>query len=325
MSAASAASAALTRRQALAGGLASGVAGGLCLCCLPGPAAATGAFTVEEVAQGVFVRRGPDAEATPQNLGGIANIGFIIGREAVLVTDAGGSRADGLWLRDEIRARTDLPVTHVVASHVHPDHAFGASAFAEDGAAVVGHHRLAAALAARGDYYRARLAEILGPEAAGRPVAPTLEVGEEGAAIDLGGRVVRLWPEAVAHTDCDLVMRDEASGILFPADLLFVGRVPALDGSLVGWIAALERLRQTGAAQAVPGHGPALVALAPALDGIGRYLAVLRDETRAAVAAGVPIDEAAETVGQGERARWALFDQYQGRNVLQAYKELEWE
>ena len=26
-----------------------------------------------------------------------------------------------------------------------------------------------------------------------------------------------------------------------------------------------------------------------------------------------------------ERARWALFDQYQGRNVLQAYKELEWE
>ena len=31
------------------------------------------------------------------------------------------------------------------------------------------------------------------------------------------------------------------------------------------------------------------------------------------------------TVAEGERSRWALFDDYNGRNVTEAYKELEWE
>jgi hypothetical protein len=30
-------------------------------------------------------------------------------------------------------------------------------------------------------------------------------------------------------------------------------------------------------------------------------------------------------VGAGERGRWSLFEEYHGRNVTQAYKELEWE
>jgi len=51
----------------------------------------------------------------------------------------------------------------------------------------------------------------------------------------------------------------------------------------------------------------------------------LRDDVRAAVAAGQPIGEATVTAAAGERGSWALFDEYNGRNVTQAYKELEWE
>jgi len=39
----------------------------------------------------------------------------------------------------------------------------------------------------------------------------------------------------------------------------------------------------------------------------------------------VAIEEAAQTVGESERGNWALFDDYNGRNVTEAYKELEWE
>jgi hypothetical protein len=39
----------------------------------------------------------------------------------------------------------------------------------------------------------------------------------------------------------------------------------------------------------------------------------------------VTIEEAVNVVGQSERGKWALFDDYHGRNVTQAYKELEWE
>jgi glyoxylase-like metal-dependent hydrolase (beta-lactamase superfamily II) len=154
-------------------------------------------------------------------------------------------------------------------------------------------------------------------------VPPTQEVGEAGAEIDLGGRIVRLTAHGIAHTDCDLSMLDTATGLLLPADLLFVGRVPALDGSLAGWLRECGRLR--GAARAVPGHGPAVVELAPALAELERYLGVLREETRAAIDRGEPIERAAATVARSERERWALFDDYNGRNVIQAYKELEWE
>jgi quinoprotein relay system zinc metallohydrolase 2 len=301
--------------------------GAACLCCLPSARlAAQGANPgVAEVSPGVFIRRGPDAEASPTNLDGIANAGFLIGRDAVLVTDPGGSRADGAWLRAEIRARTDRPIRHVVINHVHPDHAFGAGAFLDDAPEFVGHAALAPALALRGEFYRARLAEILGPEATGPVVMPTRTVGADGATIDLGDRRLLLRAHRTAHTTCDLSLLDPAAGLLFPADLLFVGRVPSLDGSLAGWLAELDALETLAARHAVPGHGPALVEPGPAIAALRRYLLALRDGTRAAIAAGEPIGAAAESVAVEEREKWALFDDYNGRNVTQAYKELEWE
>ena len=56
---------ATTRRDA--------ILGAACLCCLP--ALAHGASALDEVSPGVFIRRGPDAEASAANLDGIANIG----------------------------------------------------------------------------------------------------------------------------------------------------------------------------------------------------------------------------------------------------------
>jgi quinoprotein relay system zinc metallohydrolase 2 len=306
---------ATTRRGALIGGA--------CLCCLPG--LARGAQGVAEVSPGVFVRRGPDEEATRGNLDGIANVGFVIGRDAVLVADPGGSLADGAWLRGEIRARTGRPIRHVVISHVHPDHSFGAGAFLEDGPEFVGHFMLADELGVRGEFYRAGLAEIVGAENVGPVIMPTRTVGPEGATIDLGGRRLVLTAHPPAHSHSDLSMLDAEAGLLFPADLLFVGRVPSLDGSLGGWLGELDALEALGAGAAVPGHGPARVETAAAIAPLRRYLTTLRDDVRAAIAAGRTLSEATETAGLSERGKWALFDDYNGRNVTEAYKELEWE
>jgi hypothetical protein len=56
-----------------------------------------------------------------------------------------------------------------------------------------------------------------------------------------------------------------------------------------------------------------------------RYLSGLRDETRRAIAKGVPLEKAVNLIGRGERGKWRLFDEYQGHNVTEAYRELEWE
>jgi len=301
------------------------ILGGFCACCLPlRRARASSSATLREIAPGIHVRRGVDQEASPGNADAIANAGFIIGGETVLVFDPGGSLADGAQLRAAIRARTDLPIRHVVMSHGHPDHIFGAGAFLEDKPAFVGHARLGPALATRGDYYRGRLEAVLGPGAAGPAVMPTLEVSDT-LELDLGGRKLRLTAQPLAHTDNDLTLLDFASGTLFGGDLLFVGRVPALDGSVLGWLQVLEMLKASGAIQAVPGHGPERVDWPAGAADLERYLRTLVLETRVAIRDNIGIEAAVTRVGVRERGRWTLFDDYHGRNVTQVYKELEWE
>jgi quinoprotein relay system zinc metallohydrolase 2 len=312
----------MTRRRALLSGACA------CLCsvrALPQRTqSAARVFAMEEVAAGIHVRRGLDEDATTRNEDGIANIGFIVGRDCVAVIDPGGSLNDGQSLRATIRQATRLPIRYVVMSHVHPDHIFGAAAFEEDKPQFVGHARLPRALALRGEYYRKRLEEVLGKERAGPVVTPTMLV-QDHAEVDLGGRVLALTAHGIAHTDCDLSVIDRATGTLLPADLLFVRRVPALDGSLKGWLKQLGALQAVRARRAVPGHGPTSVDWPTGGQDLERYLSTVLRETKAAITKGMDLDAAVQTVAQGERSRWKLFDDYNGHNVTQAFKELEWD
>jgi quinoprotein relay system zinc metallohydrolase 2 len=304
----------LTRRQALLAG-----AG---FCCLG--ASAQPATTFHEVAPGIYFRRGVDEDVTKQNNDAIANIGFIVGHDAVAVIDPGGSLVDGERLRAAIRQTTQLPIRYVVMSHVHPDHIFGAPAFQKDQPQFVAHAQFPRTLALREAFYRKRLEDTLGKEQAGSAATPTLLV-QDHAQIDLGGRVLQLKAHKVAHTDCDLSVFDATTGTLLPADLLFVERVPSLDGSLRGWLGELNALKTLPARRAVPGHGPTSVDWPAGAGDLERYLGVLLRETREAVAKGQDIEAAVSTVAQGERSQWKLFDDYNGHNVTQAFKELEWE
>ena len=83
-----------------------------------------------EVAPGIIVHQGVHQDANPENRDEIANVGFIVGDAAVMVVDPGGSEIEGRQLRAAVRARTNLPIRYVVLTHVHPDHIFGAAAFA---------------------------------------------------------------------------------------------------------------------------------------------------------------------------------------------------
>ncbi len=308
----------LTRRDA--------VFGGACLCCLPAVARrASAAMTpLVEVAPGIHIRLGVTEDASSGNEDAIANVGCVIGTNAVAVMDPGGSLGDGESLRRAIRNLTSLPIRYVVMSHVHPDHLFGAAAFQHEHPIFVGHARLPQALALRGDYYRTALDRILGPGRAGPVVMPTRLV-DDHATLDLGGRVLDLTAHAPAHTDCDLSVIDRRTGTLLAGDLLFVDRVPSLDGDLKGWLAQLTAMQALGPRPVVPGHGPVRVEWPGAAADITRYLTVLLTETRQAVARNVPISTAAYTVARSERSHWKLFDDYNPRNVTVAYQQLEWE
>ena len=147
---------------------------------------------------------------------------------------------------------------------MHPDHVFGNVAFEAEHPAFVGHHKLARALAARAERYLAINKELLGePAFAGtRIVPPTLPV-EDKLELDLGGRTLVLEAQKTAHTDNDLTVLDKATGTLFLGDLLFAEHVPAIDGSIRGWLALLAELEaRKDIARVVPGHGPPSMRLA---------------------------------------------------------------
>ena len=289
------------------------------------PAGAVEPLRLEEVAEGVHVYAGPHEEAHLRNLGAVGNAGVVIGRDAVAVIDTGGSPEFGRRLRAGIAALTDLPVAWVITTHAHPDHFFGHAAFDEDGTSFAGHHKLARALAVRGPFYHDAFERLVGPAFEGaRIVSPSVEVPHE-TRIDLGDRVLALTAWRTAHTDNDLTVLDLHTGTLFAGDLVFIDRLPVVDGSLKGWLEVISELRRVPAARVVPGHGPASAAWPDALDAQERYLRALLRDVRREVAAGGRIEAAIARVAPEERGRWIAFDESHPRNVTASFTELEWE
>ena len=282
-------------------------------------------FEVTQVAPGNYVHYGSFDERSPENLGDNANIGFIVGQRCVLVVDAGGSLPVGRALKKAIRRVTQVAICHVVLTHVHPDHFFGAAAFLDDGAQFVAHRNYPRQIAARARPYLNYLRRDLGGFADGSEIVqPTLLVTDR-LELDLGGRtvVVQAWPPA--HTDNDLTVFDRATRTFWLADLLFVDHTPVIDGTITGFLAVMDDLRKVDAAHYVAGHGYSQAPWPQVLEAQRRYFNVILEETRAAIRNRKTIQQATDEVGLSEAKNWAAFDTFHRRNVTTAYTELEWE
>jgi len=286
----------------------------------------SGGFNLTQVAPGVYVHHGKMVSLEDPHRDDIANIGFIVGKDCVAVIDTGGSIRIGEQLRQAVRRTTTTPICYVINTHIHFDHVLGNAAFKRKGVVFIGHERLAAAIKGNRAFFLkhfrrelggadASAASIIGPD---RLVHHTLE-------LDLGGRKLRLtaWPPA--HTRTDLTVYDETTRTLWLSDLLFIKRIPALDGSLLGWLAALKKLRAIPADRAIPGHGPVSAPWPEGARDEQRYLETLRDQIRAKLKQGLFMEEIIDQVGKKEKTRWQLYQDQHKRNVSKAFTELEWE
>ena len=278
----------------------------------------------EEIAPGVHVLWGAQEEVSPANGGNIANIGFIVGNDAVLAVDVGPTRLYGEQLLDTIAATAGLPVRYAAITHHHFDHAFGLSAFRDAGVTTIMHRRAARWLAREGSAVRENIARLAGDAwMEGTGIVAADRLIEADMEVDLGGRIVEISVLGGGHSAGDLTVADRRTGTLFAGDLVFHGRVPSLPHGDVGiWQAQLAALAGGDWTRLVPGHGPLVTDRGP-LDALSDYIGFVRDHVACSFLRGDSRAEALLADLPERHAGLALIQREFQRSVFQLWRKYE--
>jgi glyoxylase-like metal-dependent hydrolase (beta-lactamase superfamily II) len=201
----------------------------------------------DELGDGIFRRR---YETLDQN------IGLIAGSDEAIVIDTRSHHVHADELRRDVARLTKVPVTTVINTHMHWDHAFGNARF--PGCRIIGHVTCRSRLIEDGEKMRnatiAQLPEEWHEPLRGVEIVPPDTTFENSMTIDLDDRQIRLAHFGRGHTDNDIaVMIDD---ILFAGDLIEQGAPPAFGDSYPKeWPSTLGQLLKEAAPVWVPGHG----------------------------------------------------------------------
>lgn len=228
--------------------------------------------------------------------------------DGLIVVDTGASPA-GPALVDAIRSVSDAPITWVVLTHGHVDHAYGTWAILEAGATpqIIAHE----ALPGRFERYirlRGSVAQYMSqpvddlPRSAADVVWPT-QTFSERFDLEAGGETFHLVHHR-GETDDQLYVWAPDREVLASAEfhqewIPNAGNGKRVQRHVEDWAAALREMASLGATVVVPGHGPPLrgreaiqsdfLTLAAALD-------TIVGQTIAGLNAGLRKDQVTEAV-----------------------------
>jgi len=233
-------------------------------------------LTLTEIAPGLFVHVGNMALMTRTNEGAIANVGFVVGNDAVAVVDSGGSVREAHRLLAAIRSRTTKPIRYVLNTHQHGDHTGGNDAMMTANAQVVITKQARANMVA-----------------AKQPGLPQVTFTDE-AQVFLGGKEVAAKYVGRGHTNGDAVILFPTERVIHMGDLYVSGIAPFCDssagGSIKEWDATIRRALALDFDKVIPGHGP--VTTKADLTKWAQTLGTIRERVKSACAGGA--DDAAK-------------------------------
>ena len=256
----------------------------------------------------------------------------IVNDEDVVIVDSHVTPAKARDLIASIPAITDKPVTALINSHYHWDHAHGNQEFAD--IPIIGHEytrmKLATAAheeptylsglagnaarleqlaeqieAAEDDEERERLETYRAMFAAHAadfdeiaPLAPDVTMNDR-LTLFRGSREIQIVFLGRAHTGGDVVVYFPQDKLVFTGDILFGGPSFLGDGYVDEWPETLENLKALDFDIVVPGHGPPFTDLS-SISKSQDYYRVLWERTAAKHAAGVSAAEAIETIDMSD-------------------------
>ena len=297
------------------------------LCALPAlvlaqaadPKALDYRLQARELAAGVYVVEGANADFSVANGCNIINTGFIATGAGVVVINTGPSRRYGEQLRALIARTTREPILKVVHLNLHPDYFLGNQAFADVPRAATPRTRAGMQREAKG--YEDNLYRLCGDWMQGtEALLPSVDAvaGTER----IGGHEIETI-ELSGHTDSDLVLIDRTRGIVFTGGLVFAQRIPTTPhAKLDAWRDSLTQLAAWPFKTWVPSHGTVTGDNA-AIAATQRYLAWLDQAFRGAAERGLDMNEVLRMPVPPEFRQWAAFETEYVRNVANLYPRYE--
>lgn len=272
-----------------------------------------------ELASGVWVVEGANADFAPANGCNIINTGFIATGAGVLVVNTGPSKRYGEQLRALIGRTTREPILQVIHLNLHPDYFLGNQAFADVPRLATDATR--AGMAREAKAYEDNLYRLCGDWMKGTEALLPTGTAMLGP-LRLGGRELELR-EYRGHTASDLVLVDKASGVVFAGGLVFAQRVPTTPHAQIdAWLASLDTFATLETKQLVPSHGP-VRADRSALEQTRRYLRWLDAHLRRAAGQGLEMNELLRAEVPAEFRAWAAFATEYTRNLVHLYPRYE--
>jgi cyclase len=206
-----------------------------------------------------------------------------------------------------------------VNTHHHPDHTYG-NGFLPASTTIIG-HRLC-----REGVLRAGLAatQELPAEYGDLTVrAPDVTIDAD-ATLHLDGFSVELLVMGPAHSTNDVGVWLPEQKVMFAGDLAFSGGHPIfMEGSMLGFRSALQRMRALAPEVLLPGHGPACRGeqVGQVLDDLEGYVEWISALATESYAAGLTPLEAAQKAAGGPYADWPESERVVC-NLHRAYVEL---
>ena len=274
---------------------------------LPAPA-------LEELSDGIFAYIQLDGSWF------LNNTGFVTSPDGVIVIDSTGTESRAKAFHAAVRGQTDLPLRALINTHSHGDHTFGNFVFTPD-CAIVGQELCREAVLATD--VEGTKQRFPGGDFGEIEIAAPFLTFEERMNVYAGDLKIELIHMGPAHTPNDIVAWIPERKVLFAGDLIFNQGTPfALQGSVNGWLVALDRMETLRPETIVPGHGP--VAGPEVIGDVRNYLRFIANTARAGFEADIEPRDLARDLDLGEFAE--LHDPERVvPNLHRAYSELRGE
>lgn len=213
--------------------------------------------------------------------------------ENVVIVDPINADA-AVWLKDNLATITDKPISHLIYSHSHRDHASGGKVYVEAGARVIAHANSPVAIDG---------------------VTPD-ERFDDTKTLEIGGKTFELTWLGEGHGKDLIVVIVRPENVAFITDAASPKRLPFRDmpnSNIDNWIDQVRKIESLDFEIFAPAHG-SIGNKADATD-VRIYMEKLRAQVLAGLKGGSSVDDLVASVKLEEYKDWQQYKNWREPNI----------